>query len=62
VNVKLDAAGAANEIDVYPALNTGLPEPRAVTCTRSGRWVLASTAMATWPTSDCVLLGARVSW
>ena len=36
-NVKLDAAGRANEIEVYPTWNAGLAEPRAKICTRSGR-------------------------
>ena len=37
VNVKLDAAGRANEIEVYPIWNAGLAAPRAKICTRSGR-------------------------
>src|SRR5450755_952062 len=62
VNAKLDAAGRANEIEVKPIWNAGLDEPRAKTCTRSGRYLLASTAMLTRPMREPGFFGASTSW
>ena len=62
LKAKLDAAGRANESEVYPTPNAGLDAPRAKTCTRSGSESRASMAILTWPISDRLSLGASESW
>ncbi len=61
MNVKLDTAGLAKLSDVNPIWNAGLGQPRAKTCTCSGRWVCASTAIVIRPISDWLVRGAIAS-